>query len=163
MVEDPEKAHYLLQANILQVGKADLRETSKTLSLGYGGAISGGALGTTIGKLASKNDHAMVATGLVGALAGTVVDSLVKDVSYSIITDIQISEKVYGEPIKERTRSNLKQGESTNVEATSSEKTNWKRYQARVVSTANKVNLQFEEALPQLVQGLSNSLSGLIG
>ncbi|WP_422491663.1 complement resistance protein TraT, partial [Endozoicomonas sp. ALE010] len=37
-----------------------------------------------------------------------------------------------------------------------------KKYQTRVVSTANKVNLKFEEALPELKKGLSNSISGLL-
>lgn len=163
VVEDPDKAHYLLQANVLQVGKIDLREKDEVLASGYGGTISGGVLGTTIGALATDSDNGMIAAGLIGAIAGTVADAMVKDVAYSIITDIQISEKVYGKAIKQRMKSNLKQGESTKIEATSSEETNWKRHQTRIVSTANKVNLEFDEAVPHLVQGLSNSLSGLIG
>jgi hypothetical protein len=33
-----------------------------------------------------------------------------------------------------------------------------KRYQTRIVSTADKVNLKFEEALPQMVEGLVRSI-----
>jgi hypothetical protein len=39
--------------------------------------------------------------------------------------------------------------------------TKFKKYRTRVVSTANKVNLEYEEAAPALTQGLAKSLSGL--
>ena len=37
----------------------------------------------------------------------------------------------------------------------------WKTYQTRIVSVANKMNLEFDEAVPALRQGLSQSLAGL--
>jgi hypothetical protein len=40
-------------------------------------------------------------------------------------------------------------------------KVDWKTYRTRVVSTANKVNLDFAEAQPVLQDALGKSLSGL--
>jgi hypothetical protein len=37
----------------------------------------------------------------------------------------------------------------------------WKTYQTRIVSTANKVNLEFNEALKSLEDGLVRSISGI--
>lgn len=45
IVDDPTVANYMLQANILQVGKADLREAELSLNSGYGGAFGGAAIG----------------------------------------------------------------------------------------------------------------------
>jgi hypothetical protein len=39
--------------------------------------------------------------------------------------------------------------------------TDYKSYRTRVVSTANKVNLNYEEAAPALTEGLTRSLAGL--
>jgi hypothetical protein len=41
------------------------------------------------------------------------------------------------------------------------EKTSWKTYQTRILSSANKVNLDFDEALPALRAGVSQSIAGL--
>jgi dynactin complex subunit len=46
--------------------------------------------------------------------------------------------------------------------STYSEQSDWKTYQTRVVSTANKVNLEFEEAVGELRAGLVRSLTGLL-
>ena len=43
----------------------------------------------------------------------------------------------------------------------STETSDWKRYRTRVMSKANKVNLEFEEAAPDLVAGLTRSIAGI--
>ena len=40
IVKDPDKANYLIQANILKVGNIDLRDAGTELDQGYGAAIS---------------------------------------------------------------------------------------------------------------------------
>jgi hypothetical protein len=162
IVTDPDKANYLLQANVLKVGKTDLRDTEDALSKGFGGALTGGLAGGAVGALASDKDEAVIAGGLIGAAAGLIADAMVKDVSYSIITDIQLSERAEGISVKEEVKSSLKQGTSGTRNVSSTEKHNWKRYQTRIVSSANKVNLKLEDALPTLISGLSNSISGLL-
>lgn len=161
VVEDPSQANYWVQANILQVGQVDLRAADQALSQGYGSSLDGAITGGLIGVAANNNTSSMIVGGLLGAGISTVGNALVKDVSYSIITDIQISEKTNA-TVDQKTQSNLKQGTNGNVEIKALEKTNWKRYQTRILSTANKVNLKFEEAAPELIAGLSRSISGLM-
>jgi hypothetical protein len=55
----------------------------------------------------------------------------------------------------------LRQGNSGASQVTYAEESDYKIYQTRIGSTANKVNLAFEEALPELKKGLVNSISGL--
>jgi hypothetical protein len=164
LARDPAQAHYLLQANILQVGRTDLRAAEHALSGGFGAALSGAALGAAVGSLGGHqhNSNRMVASGLLGAAVSTVADAAIQDVFYSVVADVQISEKVGNTVlVKEKTKSKLKQGENGTKEITSTERVDWKRYQTRIVGTANKVNLKFQQAEHELTRGLVNSITGI--
>jgi uncharacterized protein YcfJ len=156
VVDDPEKAHYLLQANVLQAGIADARESEGSVERGFGAAVVGGAIGNQFGGGSGR-----AASTVGGGLIGLAVDAMVKDVYVSITTDIQISERSKAE-VTERLDSNLKQGSSSVKRQVSTETTDMKRYQTRILSSANQVNLKYEEAEPKLVQGLVQSISGLL-
>ncbi len=76
-----------------------------------------------------------------------------------MITDLQIREcPRAGEVITQSQHTAASQGTYTNI---SSGQINWKTYRTRIVSTANKANLKFEEALPVLEDGLTRSISGM--
>lgn len=163
ITNDPDLAHFLLQANVLQVGKTDPSAAERALMGGYGdmagGALAGAAIGAHTGGGGTGN---ALAGGLVGMFATTVANAAVKDVTYAIITDLQISERAKdGVTVREDNQQTLKQGTSGSKSVQSSEITDWKRYQTRIVSTANKVNLEFEEAEPQLTAGLTRSIAGI--
>lgn len=158
VVDDPDKAHYWIQANILKVGKSDLRETQQMLTQGYGGALAGAVVGAQFG-----GGKGGVAMGLLGAAAGLVGDALVDDTMFVMITDIQLSEKSKQNVIvTEDNNAKLQQGTSGYKTVSSTEKVDRKKYQTRIVSTANKMNLKFDEAQPVLLKGLLNSISGLL-
>jgi hypothetical protein len=80
-----------------------------------------------------------------------------------MITDLQISEKAKaGVVVTEKNNAHLKQGSSGYKSVTSSEQVDRKKYQTRIVSTANKMNLEFAEAQPELILGLSKSIAGIL-
>jgi outer membrane lipoprotein SlyB len=83
-----EKAYYILQVNILSLGKTSQTAAQEMMGSGYGGALEGGVAGALIGG--STGDHA-VAGGLIGGVAGMVIDNAVKDVTYAGITDVKIT------------------------------------------------------------------------
>jgi hypothetical protein len=157
VVRDPKKAHYMLQANVLSVGKASPSAIQETLGAGYGGSV---LLGAAIGGATTRSWGGAAAGGLVGGIAETVTGSLVKNVTFAIVTDVQLSERSE-EEVDSTTDTRLGQGTSTTIKQKSRKTDNWKRYQTRIVSSANQVNLKFEEALPELRKGLTKSLSGL--
>jgi len=165
VVNDPASAHYLLQANVLYVGAAKKSAIEETLQGGYGGyggLLAGAAVGGALTRPGSRGEG-MVAAGLVGAAAEMIAGSLVKDVTYAVITDVQISERS-AKLVRQKTTSKLKQGGgtgTTRVTQQSEELSHWKRYRTRIASTADKVNLKFDEAKPVIVNGLVRSLSGL--
>ena len=92
----------------------------------------------------------------------TVANAAVKDVTYTVITDLQISEKAaHGAKIQETDESALQQGTGSVMRQSSSFQAGWMRYQTRILSTAEKVNLDFNDALPVLEAGLANSIAGI--
>lgn len=161
IVTDPNKANFMIQANILQVGKSTVEDPFSSLTSGYGGALAGG----TIGHLASINSNNYAGAGigaLAGGLIGTVADAAVQVVNYQMITDLQVSEKANGDVVTESSNAKLKQGTSGSKSSSWSQKSKWKKYQTRIISVARKTNLKFEVALPELKQGLVQSISGLL-
>lgn len=135
VMNSPTSAHYMLQANILSVGKMSKSASESALGQGFGSALAGGVAGSAMGGL-SGSSTAMLAGGLVGGIGGLVADSLVKDVNYTMIVDLQISERA-------------------------GSKGAYKRYKTRVVSNADRVNLSFANAKPSLEAGLVNTIVGI--
>jgi hypothetical protein len=166
VLDDPEQAHYKLLAQVLQVSKASPTAAETAVRGGYGGPIlAGAATGALVGGAAGGWHGAGVgaaAGGVVGGVAATVADAAVKDVTYMVITDVQISEKAREGVIGRRnSQVDASQGVGGRERQTFAEVTDEKRYRTRVVSTANKVNLSYEEAAADLTQGLARSLAGL--
>ncbi len=162
VVDDPTQAHYLLQANVLQAGKNSDGAAEKTFAGGFGGTILGGAAGAGVGRVISDDPAVIIGGALAGAAASAVANAFVQDVTYSIISDVQVSERAAkGVVVTENARQNLSQGTSGNRVLSSTETSDWKRYRTRVMSKANKVNLSFEEASPELVAGLTRSIANI--
>ena len=93
VVKDPNQAHYLLQANILSVGKVDPSALQSVMAGGYGGAMFGGVVGAGIGAAAGRSYGSMAAGGIIGGIAETVTGALVKDVIFAMITDLLMSQR----------------------------------------------------------------------
>jgi len=144
-----EQANYVLQANVLQIGKADMRAVECVLNQGFETAFSGANAYTSLNHL----NTIYIDKGDQGAV-------------YSMVADIQISERTGNTRVmqeKPKSRSKIKQENlNSNIkEVTCTEKTNWKRYQTRILSTATKVNLKFEKAAPELIAGITRSIVGI--
>ena len=50
VINNPNAAHYLLQANVLKVGKMSIAASQSALGGGYGSAIAGAVVGTAAGR-----------------------------------------------------------------------------------------------------------------
>jgi len=159
----PSEAFYIVQGNILYVGKADPSALRESLYAGYGGALGGAVGGAIIGGATGGWPGAGYGAGiggLAGAAAELVAGSLVKDVTYTIVTDLMISERS-AESVEQTIQSDLQQGSSSKIIQTSNTVADRKRYQTRIVSIANKVNLDLQEALQPLIENLTKSVSGI--
>ncbi len=154
ITDDPDLAQFMLQANILKVGKDNQDSTDSYIEAGFSGAVLGDAVSGN-----SDSSKGVV----LGALIGVVADSMVDDTLYTMVTDLQVRERPRGnESMTQQQTENNTQGSSTTVSQSSNiSPVEWKTYHTRIVSTANQANLEFEDALPALEDGLIRSISGL--
>lgn len=159
IVSNPSKAHYWLQANVLSVGQLDRETREEMIASGFGGGLTGGIVGAGAGALSGR-PGAVAGGALAGAALGMLIDSTIKDVTYGITTDVQVSERT-GDTVSARTESRLAQGDSTHTETRSDNQGHWNRYQTRIVSTANKANLKLDDAVPVLTEGMSHAIAGI--
>lgn len=161
VIDSPKRANYWLQANVLQVGKTDARNANAAMAAGpgvAGGAVTGYALHRASGGSGGANAAGAI---VVGAVAGTVIDAMVKDIYYSVITDIQVMERLPDGIVKEDSEHKLRQGTSGDTVSTYQRETDQRKYQTRVMSYANQVNLEWEEAAPSLRAGLARAIAGM--
>lgn len=161
VVTSPDKAYYWIQANVLKADKMDLRESQGWLNRGYEGAAVGAALGAGITGYNSNSVGATLGVGLAAGLVGMAADAMVEDVNYTMITDVQIAERTKATVTTDNVAA-LRQGTSGAKIQTSTETGNQHKYQTRVVSSANKVNLKFEEAKPVLEDQLAKSIANIL-
>jgi hypothetical protein len=162
IVNSTGSANIMIQANVLQVGKSTLENPFQALTGGYGSGLEGLATGAAIAGATGGSGRSMLGIGLITGIGNTILDAAVEVVNFTMITDLQISEKADGEYVSESSDANLKQGTSGYKKSTWEKKTNWKKYQTRIMSVAKKTNLKFEEAEPKLTEGLVKSISGLL-
>lgn len=137
VVNDPAQAHDLLQVNVLQFGEAKSPEDVwKSTNSGFGSVMTGALAGVTVGALTHSTEWG-VGVGAGVAAASWIADQLVTNKTYSIITDLQVSVR-------------------------NPDNKTWTKYNTRIASVANKVNLKFVEVKPLLVKQLSKEISGLL-
>ena len=150
----------MIQANILQVGRTDATSTNSALQSGFGGGLVGAGVSAVTGGSA---DNIGIGAA-VGAVAGLIANNMVKDIYYSMITDVEIRQRpAINEKIVQVEDNYSEQGTTSTVsQNVNTNDVQWKIYRTRVVSVANQVNLQFEEAQPELQKGIAKSLSGLL-
>lgn len=162
IVNDPDSAQFVLQANILQVGKVAPSAAQMQFG-GYGSQLQAAFLGAgTVAALGSRSASGILGAGLLAGVVDTVANAAVKDVYYTAITDVQIRERQRaGVRSHESSEHNLHQGSSGGTTVTYNDDSNYKTYQTRVMSVANKVNLDFADAAPPLRSGLVRVISGV--
>ena len=140
IVENPADAFFVLQAQVVRVEQSDLREAQRLISGKAPGEDSGGtgaAIGGLLAITADGNQEALVGASLLGGLIGTIFDASVKDILFVMVTEIELRQLV-----------------------TKGSGKSWQRHNTQIVSTANKVNLKFEEAVLGLTSELGKSVSG---
>ncbi|MCF8042292.1 MAG: complement resistance protein TraT [Desulfarculaceae bacterium] len=160
VVNDPNKAHYWLQANVLSVGLTDESALEKSKMAGFGGPIAGGAIGAVLG---GSQAGAGAAIGAVaGGAAELISGAMVKVNTYAVVTDLQISERG-ASPTSQTFNTRLQQGTgNTTVSQQSASTSGMKKYQTRIISTARQTGLEWPEAYPALRQGIAQSIAGVI-
>ena len=161
IVDDPEKATYQLSVIVKNLEQASPTAAKAALNNGYGGEIMGGAV---VGALVSSDSDRGRGAATGGLLAGAgsfIANQMVKDVTFMLVTDIQITHKfrkgTYG---RKDSKVSLKAGSTGTSSQRVSEVTNALEQTTRVVTTANQANLKLMEAQPEMFRKHSYAISG---
>lgn len=161
IVNAPADAYYIVQANILYVGKADPSALRQSVYQGWGGIAGGAGIGATAASLSQGEVIEGAGIGaMLGGFAEVLTGSTTKDVTYTIMTDVQIFERS-PLPVAQTRSATLKQGKDVSILQSSSSVTDRYIYQTRIASSANQVNLELENALPALMDGIGRSIAGI--
>lgn len=161
IVEDPKRAHYWLQANVLYMGKESKSATFDGALLGgFGGALAGASVGQHYGKAGAALGGAAVGS-LLGALAG----SAIHVDTYLGIVDIQVQEEVHG-TITQTVASNYSQGESgaftgASVSSQYQKQTNYQAYRTRIAVEAKQTNMDLQKVTPNLENLIASEIAGI--
>lgn len=160
VVKDQSKAYNMVQVNVLQAGEAkDPNSVWNTVQSGYGAAALGGLAGLAVGY-GTGSVVGGIGAGVGVAAVSWIADSAIKNVAYSVITDIQISVKT-DKQVSNTQQASLKQGTSTVQNQTATSTGNWLKYQTRIGTVAQKVNLKFPDAKPVIIKQLSQQISSI--
>ena len=159
ITDNPDQAYEMVQVDVLQAGKTSMDNINSAFNDGYGGAVAGAMVGAGV----SDNPWTGGAIGgIVGGLTGAAADSWITDVTYSVTTDVQVSIRLpKGATAAQTVQSNLKQGGGTVVSSKYSLSSSWQPYQTRIISYADKVNLQFADAEPILSTNLATEIANI--
>lgn len=161
LVDDPTKAQFQMIAYVLNLEKTDPTAAEQALHKGYmGGAVLAGA---AVGGMANSSNpyRGAAAGGLVAGAAEFIGGSFVKDVTYMLVCDVQIKEKARkGVIVRKDSQVDTKVSDSGTSRQTYSEATNRKEYRTRIVTTANKANLELSEAEELMFKKTAYAMSG---
>jgi len=176
LVNDPEKANYILLFNVLYIGK-EVQDLSTLTTISSG--VAGAAVAATVGK-----ENEIVRNAGIGALAGTITGTVTghyfETSTYQVVVDLQIQERRPPAPpaltSNDLIRKEIEQSirlvnahlkyvepdtEMSSLTLMNVEADRWQTYNNQVVGYASDVRLKYEKAEPTLLKAISKEISGL--
>lgn len=160
VTDDPDAAQYHMTVVVLTLEKASPTAAELALKKGYVGGTGGGLIaGAALG--ARRGGNAMVTGAIIGGVAETMANAFVQDVTYLLIADVQIKEKTRkGVIVRKDTKISAKVSDAGTSTQRVTEATNRKEYRTRIVTTANKSNLELAEAQELMFKKTAYAMSG---
>jgi len=158
IVDDPDTAHFQMNVFVLNLEKTSPTAADLALGKGYtGGSIAAGA---ALGGVSNGYTGAAVGGVTAGGLE-LIAGAFVKDVTYMLVADVQIKEKANkGVYVRKDSKVDFKISDAGSSRQTYSEVSNKKEYRTRIVTTANKANLELGEAQDLMFKKTAYAMTG---
>lgn len=169
ITNNPSKANFMIQANILVADR--IQEKGQLGGAALGMAAAGAGVGA-YNHVGSARDTA--AGALIGGLIGAAIESAeVKPVSYAMVTDVEIRQRpLEGEKVIQNDATNHQQGiglnnpNGNNGNYSSQTSTNnnvkWKKYRTKITSSAKGAGLQFKQVKKMFEKELAKSITNML-
>lgn len=160
VVDDPDKAQFQMNVYVVNLEKANPTAAEEALRRGYVGPVVAGAAAGALVNSGNRYTGAL-AGGLVGGVADTISGALVHNVTYMLVADVQIKEKTRkGVIVRKDTQISAKVSDAGTSTQRVSEVGTRKEYTTRIVTTANKVNLELPEAQDLMFKKTAYAMAG---
>ena len=164
IVDSPKNAQFQLNIYVLTLEKASPSAAELALKQGYiggGGTRAGVVGGAVIGGVTTGTGTGAAVGGVAGGVGTTIADAFVQDVTYMQVADVQIKEKARkGVIVRKDSQVSTKISDAGTSTQRYSEATTRKEYRTRIVTTANKANLELDEAQEQMFKKTAFAMSG---
>ncbi len=164
IVDDPASAHFQMLAYVLNLEKSNKSAAQAALEQGYvggGETMAGAAAGALIGSNSGKTWQGGVIGGLAATGASVVANALVKDVTYMLVCDVSIRERLLnGALVRKDTKIDAQVSDNGSSQQRVSEVSDKKEYRTRIVTTANKANLELTEAQDEMFRKTAYAMAG---
>ncbi|MCR2039262.1 complement resistance protein TraT [Campylobacter helveticus] len=180
IIDDPDKANYILSTNILYCDKKQENNAA-------GAGVAGAATGVAISGYNGGGAGGMVAAGAAGAAAGMLLGKLTEDTIYQMQVDINIKQKADGKvltssgnvsgqaSVRDQRASGFLNSFGGNVRSdkvghlnSNQVNTTQQTYQGKYIekstiifAEAVKTGLKLEEATPVLEDKIATQIAGL--
>ncbi|MCF4176741.1 complement resistance protein TraT [Vibrio sp. McD22-P3] len=169
VTNNPKEANLMLSAFVMSAQKTTKDEMNAMVNSGYKGAAEGALTAGAITAIAGGSGRTTAGVALVGAAVGFLADTLIEDSYYTFVLDVELRERpLVGDEITNK-KSTVNAGgfSGTNNASVTVGKSsvnrgknyNWITYQTRIITVANKMNLNIEEAIPKVQEKTSDTLS----
>ena len=152
VIDNPDEAQFHMSVYVTKLEKTSPTAAEEALHRGGGGDVVGGIiLGANIAS--DRRGRGGVGGAIIGAIGVTAANAMVQDVLFYLVADVSIKERSpRGVIVRKDSKLSTKDGDSGSSTQRASEATDLKEYRTRIVTTANKANLEIEEAQPLMFQ-----------
>jgi hypothetical protein len=190
VVQDPNKAQYMLRANVLQAGEVDANSKAAMLSASYGQPLLAGVLAAGTTSALGGNTGTTAGVGLGVAAASFAANQIWQQKTYSVVIDIELSSRPLSGGKVSQTTASIANNANSSYKTQSSgtptgagmqgslntatgtfngrsvtqqvnEASDFKKYQIRAMAYADQINLKFEMAVQPLETKLTSALANL--
>lgn len=161
IIDDPDAAQFQMNIYVLNLEKASPTAAQAALQQGYVGEVAAGAVAGAVVNRHSNPYAGAAVGGLLAAGVATIANSAVKDVTYMLVADVKITEQARsGVIVRKDTQISSKVSDAGSSTQRVSEASNRKEYTTRIVTTANKANLELAEAQDLMFQKTAYAMAG---
>lgn len=157
VVDDPSKADYILQVNVLYF---DYYRKTGAKEGATEGAIAGGLAGGVAG---GGDVDALILAALgagAGYFGGALIGSAVKIETFAGVVDIQIQKKA-DNPVVGKIVTNASQGTSTTIQTEQDYISDYQIYRTKLAVTATQTNLKRDVAAKEIIKQISSQIAGI--
>ena len=157
LVDNPDKANYIIQANITAF---TARNDSAAKDVSIAGTIMAGTAGAALASASADVIPFAIAGAIAGNIGGAVIGSMFSVDYVQGAVDLQIQEKA-DSIVKGTIKTEARQGTSTTLTTEQAYQSEFQTYRTKFIVSAHRTNINLEEAVAEITNKLADQIAGV--